>query len=257
MNISRISCRPLLRITGLLLIIGVLGFVLVRFLPGIGVAAPNDIIVTLTASCNLYSGSSRVLDLMITEPTGEVCSCWNDTTAIGGWMSCSTDQQQYNLADAMDGYYYIQVLVPSGSSVIGDTSILCQVTVLLYEGTSNETIIAYGPFMFTETWTEVGCFKMPEAIEVSWGDIVEGGGCFIATAAYETSFAEEVKTLSRFRDEFLLKNTFGRFFVKTYCRISPRIARSIKNTPWLRGLVRLHLKPVVLIANLFVSDDTN
>ena len=84
-----------------------------------------------------------------------------------------------------------------------------------------------------------------------------GGGCFVVTAAYGTPFAKEVKILSRFRDELLLKNRPGELFVKTYYKVSPRIAKSIKNTPWLRRIVRLHLKPVVFIANLLVSDDIN
>ena len=80
-----------------------------------------------------------------------------------------------------------------------------------------------------------------------------GGGCFVVTAAYGTPFAKEVKILSRFRDELLLKNRPGELFVKTYYKVSPRIAEFIKNKPLVKKIIRLQLKPIVLITNLFVG----
>ena len=85
----------------------------------------------------------------------------------------------------------------------------------------------------------------------------EMGLCFVATEAYGTPFAGEVKILSKFRDDFLLKNTPGRLFVRGYYEVSPQIAHSIKNRPWSRKLIQWHLKPIVFIANLFVSADTH
>ena len=85
----------------------------------------------------------------------------------------------------------------------------------------------------------------------------EVGLCFVATEAYGTPFAGEVKILSKFRDDFLLKNTPGRLLVRGYYEVSPRIARSIRNRPSLRKLIRWHLKPIVFVADLFVLDDAD
>ncbi len=85
----------------------------------------------------------------------------------------------------------------------------------------------------------------------------EMGLCFVATEAYGTPFAGEIKILSKFRDDFLLKNTPGRLLVRGYYEVSPRIAHSIKNRPSLKKLIRWHLKPIVFVANLFVLDDTD
>ena len=100
-----------------------------------------------------------------------------------------------------------------------------------------------------------GAGGQPSAPSGTTGPRESSGGCFIATAAYETSLAEEVKMLSRFRDEFLLKNTPGRFFVKSYYKISPDIAGFIQKRPLAKKIIRLQLKPVIFIANLFVSND--
>ena len=75
-----------------------------------------------------------------------------------------------------------------------------------------------------------------------------GSNCFIATACYGTPMAEEVITLRKFRDEYLLTNAPGRLFVKTYYRTSPPIADYIAKHPILRSTVRVCLKPLVWLA---------
>jgi len=81
---------------------------------------------------------------------------------------------------------------------------------------------------------------------------VEGGagpgGCFIATAAYGSDMAEEVKILREFRDRYLLTNTLGKGFVSLYYQHSPAIAQFISQRDSLRALVRLSLLvPVTMI----------
>ncbi|RKY36138.1 MAG: hypothetical protein DRP78_04390 [Candidatus Omnitrophota bacterium] len=71
--------------------------------------------------------------------------------------------------------------------------------------------------------------------------------CFIATAAYGTSMAEEVKILSRFRDQHLLTNYYGKIFVNMYYQYSPKIASYIRQRDWARAVVRLMLKTLVNI----------
>ena len=80
-----------------------------------------------------------------------------------------------------------------------------------------------------------------------------GGGCFIATAAYGSRMADEVKVLSAFRDRYLLSNEFGGAFVKAYYRVSPPLARFIKRHPFLRKLVRLQIAPFVKAAGLVIG----
>ena len=75
-----------------------------------------------------------------------------------------------------------------------------------------------------------------------------GGGCFIATAAFGTPMAEEVKTLKQFRDEHLFTNLPGRIFTKIYYKTSPPIADFIRNEPILKAMVRMGLRPLVLLS---------
>ncbi|MHC4954506.1 MAG: CFI-box-CTERM domain-containing protein [Planctomycetota bacterium] len=67
---------------------------------------------------------------------------------------------------------------------------------------------------------------------------VESRMCFIATAAYGDIDAPEVEQLRQFRDKSLMKNAFGRGFVKAYYRMSPPVARLIARKPKLRLVAR-------------------
>ncbi|RKY37034.1 MAG: hypothetical protein DRP78_02115 [Candidatus Omnitrophota bacterium] len=71
------------------------------------------------------------------------------------------------------------------------------------------------------------------------------GSCFIATAAYGTLMAEQVKILSRFRDNHLLTNYCGKIFVNLYYKYSPKMADYIRHSDWARSVVRLMLSPLV------------
>ncbi|MEA1929374.1 MAG: CFI-box-CTERM domain-containing protein [Patescibacteria group bacterium] len=65
-----------------------------------------------------------------------------------------------------------------------------------------------------------------------------GGGCFIATAAYGSELAPEVKWLRQFRDQRLLPSFWGRAFVGVYYRASPPLSKLIIRWPLLRRIVR-------------------
>ncbi|MBI4825719.1 MAG: VCBS repeat-containing protein [Nitrospirae bacterium] len=72
-----------------------------------------------------------------------------------------------------------------------------------------------------------------------------GGKCFIATAAYGSYMADDVKILRKFRDRYLITNSIGRKMVNIYYKYSPPIAAYISRHEALRTAVRFSLKPVV------------
>jgi len=79
------------------------------------------------------------------------------------------------------------------------------------------------------------------------------GWCFIATAAYGTSMAEEIEILREFRDEYLLTSPVGKALVEFYYRVSPPIAEFITEHPSLKPIVRAGLLPAVAMSNAAVN----
>lgn len=76
-----------------------------------------------------------------------------------------------------------------------------------------------------------------------------GGGCFIATAAFGSYLAPEVKVLRGFRDRYLLTSTMGTKFVSMYYQVSPPIAVFIGDHETLRLATRFVLTPIVYAVN--------
>ena len=78
--------------------------------------------------------------------------------------------------------------------------------------------------------------------------------CFIATAAYGSEDCMEVQVLRRFRDDYLLKTSPGKFFVSLYCNLSPTIAVIIEQSETLRHICRKVLRLwVCLLARRYAS----
>jgi hypothetical protein len=80
-----------------------------------------------------------------------------------------------------------------------------------------------------------------------------GSGCCVATAAYGTPMAEEIRILREFRDEYLLTNTVGRALVGVYYKVSPPMAKFITEFPNLKPIVRTALVPAVAMSAVVVN----
>ena len=79
-----------------------------------------------------------------------------------------------------------------------------------------------------------------------------GGGCFIATAAFGSYLEPQVKLLREFRDQCLLTNDLGSYFVEKYYQYSPPLAAFIGRHETLRSVVRTALYPLVGLSYLMV-----
>lgn len=116
-------------------------------------------------------------------------------------------------------------------------------------GTASVTV--YNPVANTTSAAQTFTITTPSS-----GGGGPGGGCFIATAAYGTPMAEDVRYLRAFRDEYLQANDAGRWFVKQYYKHSPAFADYLREHDSLRGMVRTALSPLVAMSKGLVSDES-
>lgn len=79
---------------------------------------------------------------------------------------------------------------------------------------------------------------------------VDGGFCFIATAAYGSTQEPHVALLRKFRDDILQQSAPGRAFVKTYYELSPPLAHFIGQHESARTITRTLLWPLYGFATL-------
>jgi Beta-propeller repeat len=77
--------------------------------------------------------------------------------------------------------------------------------------------------------------------------------CVIATAAFGSRLAGEVRTLRRFRDQALRTNPVGRLLVRAYYKLSPPFARAVRNEPVLAAVLRGVLRPIAHGAGLVLD----
>jgi len=73
----------------------------------------------------------------------------------------------------------------------------------------------------------------------------DDGLCFIATAAFGSYMDPHVQIIKDFRDEHLLTNMPGRWFVSMYNTYGPFWADLLNAHPWCKPFVRLALTPLV------------
>lgn len=80
--------------------------------------------------------------------------------------------------------------------------------------------------------------EFPKEVERINNQEDKKGGCFIATAVYESYDAPEVLVLRKFRDEILLNSVLGKLFVKFYYLASPPFSRYLKSTKLLKRFIK-------------------
>ena len=86
--------------------------------------------------------------------------------------------------------------------------------------------------------------------------LLEDQRCFIATAAFGDPNDAQVKTLRGFRDTFLLQSDLGKEFVNWYYRWSPKVAKKIAESRWLRRVTRVLLWPLVWAIQLAQAQES-
>jgi fibronectin type III domain protein len=122
--------------------------------------------------------------------------------------------------------------------------------------TYNYRVSAYDAVPNHSAWTtSISATTPPAAVGDGGGD--RGGGrCFIATAAYGSPMATDVRYVRAFRDQYLLTNEPGRWFVKQYYRLSPPLADALRAHDDWRAIVRFALAPLVALSKWLVRDET-
>lgn len=82
------------------------------------------------------------------------------------------------------------------------------------------------------------------------------GGCFVATAAYGSPIAQEVRVLRDFRDIVLARRGWGRTLIRVYERVGPVIAEMIGHRPFAKALVRhIVLKPAIALIRRLTGEE--
>lgn len=72
-------------------------------------------------------------------------------------------------------------------------------------------------------------------------------GCYIATIAYGSYEHPQVIELRKFRDNTLSKSSFGRGFIKTYYKYSPKLVEHLKDKPIVNQIIKSILNTLIRI----------
>ncbi len=70
-------------------------------------------------------------------------------------------------------------------------------------------------------------------------------GCYIATMVYGDYDHPQVIILRQFRDEVLDQSTVGKWFIRTYYRLSPKLVAQLKNKKSINIIIRKTLNQFI------------
>ncbi len=199
------------------------------------------------------------MDLYVREPTGETASCWNPRTSAGGeigyydseevWHSGDSGDnlapEVYRLEEGSQGGYEIRVHFPGD---ISKDVVKARIFVTMHEGTSGTEFRQFSKdFGLGEQWWSAGSF--------TFTPLPGSGACFVATAAYDSPLAGEVRVLSSLRDRYLLTNGMGRALVCLYERTSPPFACFISKNAYLKKMIRMELVPFLKFGRILLREN--
>ena len=77
--------------------------------------------------------------------------------------------------------------------------------------------------------------------------------CFCASLAWGPD-APETNMLRKFRDRILRKTAFGRWFIRAYYKMAPKLCRHLDGRTKIIHALRLGLMPVVWIAKVVLAE---
>jgi len=157
------------------------------------------------------SKARGVYDIYVVDPVTGIIRQVTDSTASDRFASWTWYGSKIAYLSDQNGTYTINVIDPDGQGIVR-----------LFEGAANQLFL-------------------PAASPV-YG---EGGGCFIATAAYGSYLDPRVASLREFRDGYLVTTSLGKVFVAHYYTWSPPIAEFIRQHESLRMIARVILTPII------------
>jgi hypothetical protein len=158
-----------------------------------------------------------------------------------------------------DGYVIMSGTSMSAPHVAGVVALMLQRNPTLSVEEVRQNLIASTGRSYWDEKTGWGKVDALRAVQGgaggSGGDSRTGLGedddiCFIATAVFGDIDAPQVEHLRALRDNFLLRTSLGRGFVRSYYRWSPPVADWLEEHAMLSRVVRISLMPMVGLSEM-------